>query len=410
MADEPVRLSPRAEELLAAFPVPERDWEADAAAIEARLKGVEPGSTEARWLEAPLAEEAPSAPIPSLPAPKSAPSLAELARSVAAKGSRPQATDIAKESLSVAAAARTHTDAIVERVRSSRVAAPPTASQRASSPRPSSPPPRTPARRAEVSEAQESARAPAPQRSQALPWIAVGGLAVLAGMLLLERTRNQSSVPVAATVVNAPAPSPPPAPSVVVQPPVELARGPAAAAAAADATFAASPNAAPAQPAAARAAAPAGVTGGGSQPASAGPATKPTPSSTPGALAARPEPEAVVLEDAPGHAKVAASPVHSGLRPAAGSPTGGLSDRPSTGAVQAAIGSVMGSARSCVAGSSTAVPAQVTFGSDGSVTGVSVSGAAAGTPAASCIESALKRARVAPFATPSFSLMVWVRP
>jgi hypothetical protein len=78
--------------------------------------------------------------------------------------------------------------------------------------------------------------------------------------------------------------------------------------------------------------------------------------------------------------------------------------------VQAAIGSVMAGARSCVAGAAAPVPAQVTFASDGSVSGVSVAGTAAGTPAASCIESALKRARVAPFATPSFSLMVWVRP
>jgi hypothetical protein len=122
-----------------------------------------------------------------------------------------------------------------------------------------------------------------------------------------------------------------------------------------------------------------------------------------------------VLEDTATAGKVAAAskagagPAPSGLRPAAGSPSGGLPDRPSTGAVQAAVGSVMGAARACVAGGA-ATPAQVTFGSDGTVQSVTVSGPNAGTAAASCIDAALRRARVAPFASPNFSLMVWVRP
>jgi hypothetical protein len=89
---------------------------------------------------------------------------------------------------------------------------------------------------------------------------------------------------------------------------------------------------------------------------------------------------------------------------------GGLPDRPSTGAVQAAVGSVLGAARSCLAGQLEASGARVVFGSDGSVQSVQVSGPAAGTPAGSCIESAFKKARVQPFAAPNFSLATKVRP
>jgi hypothetical protein len=89
---------------------------------------------------------------------------------------------------------------------------------------------------------------------------------------------------------------------------------------------------------------------------------------------------------------------------------GGLPDRPSSGAVQAAVGAVLGAARSCLAGQLEASSARVVFVSDGSVQSVQVSGPAAGTPAASCIESAFRKARVQPFAAPSFSLGTKVRP
>jgi hypothetical protein len=98
------------------------------------------------------------------------------------------------------------------------------------------------------------------------------------------------------------------------------------------------------------------------------------------------------------------------LRPAELQPTEGISDRPSTGAAQAAVGAVLGAARACLAGQASPSSATLVFGSDGEVDSVRVSGAAAGTPAASCVESALKKARVQPFAAPSFSLGVTVRP
>ena len=90
----------------------------------------------------------------------------------------------------------------------------------------------------------------------------------------------------------------------------------------------------------------------------------------------------------------------------------GKSERlqPSTGEVQAAIGSSIGGARACVAAHDKPSRAAVTFGSDGRVKSVSVSGPAAGTPAAGCIRAALKRARVQPFAKPSFTAAATVRP
>src|SRR5215831_18092062 len=90
--------------------------------------------------------------------------------------------------------------------------------------------------------------------------------------------------------------------------------------------------------------------------------------------------------------------------------SGGISDRPSTGAAQAAVGAVLGAARACIAGQPDASSATLVFGSSGEVTSVSVSGPAEGTPAASCIKAALGKARVQPFAAPTFSLGVTVRP
>lgn len=57
----------------------------------------------------------------------------------------------------------------------------------------------------------------------------------------------------------------------------------------------------------------------------------------------------------------------------------------------------MGGAKACVAGADDDVSrATITFGSSGAVQSVSVAGWAAGKPAASCIQSALKGANVGP--------------
>ncbi len=83
---------------------------------------------------------------------------------------------------------------------------------------------------------------------------------------------------------------------------------------------------------------------------------------------------------------------------------------PSIGALQAAIGSVMAGARSCLAGQDAGSRAEVTFGSDGRVKSVGVSGPAAGTPAEGCLRSAIGAARVPPFSEPSFSASLTIRP
>jgi len=87
-----------------------------------------------------------------------------------------------------------------------------------------------------------------------------------------------------------------------------------------------------------------------------------------------------------------------------------LPSRPSVGAIQGAVGSVMAGARSCLAGQETGSKATVTFGTDGHVKSVSVAGPAAGTPAESCVRSALMGARVPPFSEPEYSASFTVRP
>lgn len=89
---------------------------------------------------------------------------------------------------------------------------------------------------------------------------------------------------------------------------------------------------------------------------------------------------------------------------------GTLPDHPSTGAVQAAVGTVMGAARACVAGQNDASRATLSFGSDGRVQSVAVTGPAQATSAEPCLRSALSGARVQPFARASYSVTLTVRP
>jgi hypothetical protein len=96
-------------------------------------------------------------------------------------------------------------------------------------------------------------------------------------------------------------------------------------------------------------------------------------------------------------------------QPAAPTPTTSP-DQPSVGAVQAAVGAVMAGARSCLAGQESGSRATVTFGSDGRVRSVAVSGPASGTPAEGCLKSALGGARVPPFSERTFTFAMTVRP
>jgi hypothetical protein len=241
------------------------------------------------------------------------------------------------------------------------------------------------------------------------PWIGVAiaavGLAAGFGLYLASRRTQIVEVPVAenaspATASATPAPMPAPAPPKL----------------AADAP-AVTPDMLPAEKAAAPEPAPvvAEALAEPSSPAKPNAHVTPTRSGvTPTSGGARPQ--KVVLDEE--HATTGATtasptkaPLGGALRPAElTSNGGGVSDRPSTGAAQAAVGAVLGAARGCLVGQPAASSATLVFGSSGEVTSVGVNGPAAGTPAAACIKSALGKARVQPFAAPSFSLGVTVRP
>jgi hypothetical protein len=100
-------------------------------------------------------------------------------------------------------------------------------------------------------------------------------------------------------------------------------------------------------------------------------------------------------------ANVAESP-----RPAGDS----LPAKPALGAVQGALGTVLPGARSCLGADDPVSRATITFKSDGSVQAVAVSGHASGEPAEECIRSRLMAARIPPFASPTFTWTVTVRP
>jgi Meckel syndrome type 1 protein len=84
--------------------------------------------------------------------------------------------------------------------------------------------------------------------------------------------------------------------------------------------------------------------------------------------------------------------------------------KPSVGAVQGALGAALPGARACLGPDDPISRAMVTFQSDGSVESVTVSGWAVGKPAEGCIRAALMKARVEPFAQPSFSAPTTIRP
>jgi hypothetical protein len=83
---------------------------------------------------------------------------------------------------------------------------------------------------------------------------------------------------------------------------------------------------------------------------------------------------------------------------------------PSAGAVSGAIGAVRGAARACLDGQESITRVSVVFSSDGTVKSISVSGGAGGTPAESCVRSAVQKAKVAPFVEPSYSTSFTIRP
>ncbi|HEY1695936.1 MAG TPA: hypothetical protein VGG39_27400 [Polyangiaceae bacterium] len=105
----------------------------------------------------------------------------------------------------------------------------------------------------------------------------------------------------------------------------------------------------------------------------------------------------------------AAAPTATADTPEAPAP-GSVPLKPSQGAISGALGAALPGARGCLGPDDPISHATVTFRSDGSVQNVGVSGGAAGKPAEACIRSALSKARVAPFAQPTFTASTTVRP
>jgi hypothetical protein len=82
-------------------------------------------------------------------------------------------------------------------------------------------------------------------------------------------------------------------------------------------------------------------------------------------------------------------------------------DAPGKGAIASAISGPRGVARTCLDGASSPARVSLTFGSDGKVQSVEVSGAGS---AADCIKKAFLRANVGPFRRTSFSFPTTVSP
>jgi hypothetical protein len=138
-------------------------------------------------------------------------------------------------------------------------------------------------------------------------------------------------------------------------------------------------------------------------------------------------PEVVAAAPAPGAAPSAGANLQTLMQQAAGvtsapaapattSPEtpppalGSVPLRPSQGALQGALGAALPSARACLGPDDAISHATITFGSDGNVVSVGVSGGAAGKPSEGCIRAALMKTRVPPFAQPTFTGTATVRP
>jgi hypothetical protein len=91
-------------------------------------------------------------------------------------------------------------------------------------------------------------------------------------------------------------------------------------------------------------------------------------------------------------------------------PRGDIPELPAQGAIQGALGSPRAAARNCLAGQEAPSRATIVFASSGNVQTVTVTGPAAGTPAAECIKTAMSKTVVGPFKHASFSVSTTISP
>lgn len=390
----PVKLPPGAEELLQAFPAGEPDFEAQANAIEARLQAAPSAASSDELLAPPdLAAEPgePAAPsrVRAAAAPKS--NFAEMARK-----SLHQKTDdgaqLAKELLAATAQNRRPSAEMVERVKAAgKLAAASSTPLPAASAEPLRP-------SGVIARAERAAPTALPARTTsrgAIVGLAGAALALAAGFTLLTRSESSESATTAALAREmaaqasaAPALAKPSAVDI----PVAKSDGVVTPEA-----FAAAP--APESAAARSGAALKPIAAGGPVAASRAPAASAQRPASAVVLEEEAEPVAAVEPQA----KPAPTP-EPDLTPAQGS-TGSVPLTPSAGAVSTALSSVRSSAQACLAGQNDAVSAVVTFAADGRVLRVS-----AGGPSGACIQAALSKARIQPFARDSFSAATTIRP
>lgn len=396
MSEPTLKLQRNAEELLREFPATEPDFEAQAQAIQARLKGTPGGMVFDDWLKVPELPAEPGEPGLSSSVRSTAPktNFAEMARKSVKK--KDDSVELAKELLAATAQSRRPNAEMVERVRAAGRA---TAT---STPLPTSE--RTPDELlrpsgvvARTATTERPAAAPLASNNRGLVIGVAGGLLALAACVALfvrssgEDGRTSAAL-AAQKAADAPLANAAKAPAVAEAPAAKLNEGVLSPEA-----LAASPT-----PASAPEAAKAVALKGGSPPAAALVAK---PSAPLASVAAKQE--AVVLEEdpqpAPAEPKAEPAP-EPVLKPAEGN-AGSVPLSPSAGALSTALSTVRGSAQACLAGQTDPVTAVVTFGSDGHVLRVSASG-----PSGACIQAALSKARVTPFAKESYSATTTIRP
>ncbi len=395
MSEPTLKLQLNAEELLREFPITEPDFEAQALAIEARLKGSPGGVVFDDLLKVPeLAAEQNEPAAPSSARTASAPksNFAEMAR----KSMQPKddPAELAKELLAATAHSRRPNAEMVERVRAAgRVAS-------TSTPLPvSEPVPEEAARLSGVvaraaTTVRPAAAAPSNNRGVVIGVIG-GALALAACVALFVRGSGEDERTSAALAAQKAADAPAAVVAAGAKP------GTPSPVATNDGVL--SPEALAAAPAALHHDAKPGVAKAGG--AAAAPASKAAPGTS-----AQPQQLAVVLEDDPQPAEPPpaapkAEPVpEPALKPAEGN-AGSVPLNPSAGAVSAALSSVRSGAQACLAGQTEPATAVVTFAADGHVLRVS-----AGGPSSACIKAALSKAQIAPFAKDSFSATTTIRP
>ena len=394
MSEPTLKLQRNADELLRDFPATEPDFEAQAQAIQARLKGSPGGMVFDDWLKVPeLPAEPGEASLASSvrAAPKS--NFAEMARKSVQK--KDDSVEIAKELLAATAQSRRPNAEMVERVRAAG-RAPATTTPMPASERTADEAERASGVVARAATTVRPAAAPAAASNRgAVIGIAGGLLALAACVALVVRSSDEDSRTSAALAAQKAADAPAaaaakPEPAAPVAKTNDGVVSPEALAAA------------PAPAAAGREEPKAVALKGGGMPAAA-PGAKSAP-------AASAKQEAVVLEDDPQAAAPApvehkAEPApEPQLKPAEGN-TGSVPLSPSAGAISTALSGVRGGAQACLAGQSDPVTAVVTFGADGHVLRVS-----AGGPSGACIQAALSKAHIAPFAKESYSATTTIRP